>query len=139
MGLETADLKNPEKVLGQFGTLETRLAALETQLATMNQPLSSDNTGHPAGFCEQSDTCSICQPYVEHAKAEYVKAHNNGVTAGRNNVIDKLNQAAIDLDRVPELEILAARMAQMEAEGGDVHAQTLIIRGVNGELVGVKG
>lgn len=136
MSLEAADLTNPEKVLGQFGTMETRLAALEGKLAEMAQPPSLDK--HPAGFCETPETCSQCQAYAAQAKQYYAEAHNKGVKAGRNNTLDKLDQASKDLDMVPQAQILAARLAQIEASEGDTHAQVLLIRSSQGELVGVK-
>ena len=131
MALEAADLKNPEKML-EF------LNGLEVRLTTMSQPPSSDKPEHPQGFCETADACPQCQPYVAQAQVHYAEAHNKGATAGRNNILNKLAQASQDLDMVPAAQVLGARVAQIEAGEGDVHAQVLIIKSANGELVGVS-
>jgi hypothetical protein len=115
---------------------------LEGLKATMNQkppeppsPPALDSK-HPDAFCTVGDTCPTCGKFLVVAKEQYALAHQKGVdegkTAGRNDVLAKLNQAAIDTRLVEPIEVVAARMAQMEAGEGDLTAQLLIVQGLSG-------
>ena len=134
MPLKPEDLKKPETVLPFLNKLETEIASLKALTAVMSQRPSSVESqagqdSHPAGFCDQSDACPQCQPYLEQAKVRYVEALN----AGRNNILTKLHQASIDLGLVESAEVLGARMAQMEASEGDQAVQLLIVQALGGQ------
>ena len=132
--------------MGMLAPVKDELQQLKVQMSQLSATLPARSSGplepasepqHPMEFCDVGDSCPTCGHYLAQAKKMHLAAHKKAYDEGRNEVITKLDQAALELGLTEPIEIVAARMTQIEAEEGSPEAQLLIIKGLNGELVGV--
>ena len=131
MPLTEADLKSGTKMLEFLNGLETAVATMKSEKpSSVAEPDKKPVAQHAPGFCATPEACDTCKPYQTQAQAKWLEAK----AIGRNDVLTKLNQAAIDLETVAVAQAMAARMAQVEAGEGDENAKLIIIRALNGEL-----
>ena len=136
MPLTLEQVQNPDHVLQFLNKLETDVQGIKPN--PPGSPGPSLANQHPAKFCEVGEACPTCGHYVAEAKQAYTEARQDGIREGRNDLLVKLEQAAVDLKLEEFADILGVRMAQMEATAGDPAAKTLIIMGLNGKFAVIR-
>ncbi len=132
MPIKSEQINNPQAILLFLNNLEAKIMGLEMALEAASPGQQAKAAQLPADhkpFCAQGQACPACGPYLKAAVEKWEAARAEGAKAGRNDVLVKLAQAAKDLQIEEAADLLATRVAQVEAGEGDAANDILMITG----------